>query len=87
MPTFHVLPSIVANSDLVAVIPGRLGEAVGQHMRVQVMPMPAAAPPWAIRMYWHERYHRDPPNLWLRKIFVDLFSADGQGRSAARRVG
>ena len=78
VPTFHVLPSIVANSDLVAIIPSRLGAAVGQHMRVKVLPMPVAAPPWAIRMYWHERYHRDPPSVWLRRVFVDLFATDGE---------
>jgi DNA-binding transcriptional LysR family regulator len=88
VPTFHVLPSIVANSDLLAIIPSRLGEAVGSHMSVKVLPMPVPAPPWAIRMYWHERYHHDPPSVWLRKTFVELFSHDGAkrpSRSTRRR--
>lgn len=76
VPSFHVLPSIVANSDLVAIIPSRLGDAVGPHMRVKVLPMPVPAPPWAIRMYWHERYHNDPPSVWLRKIFIDEFASN-----------
>src|SRR5262245_3506173 len=81
VPTFHVLPSIVANSDLVAIIPSRLGEAVGPHMRVKVLPMPVPAPPWGIRMYWHERYHNDPPSVWLRKTFIELFARNGAKRS------
>jgi DNA-binding transcriptional LysR family regulator len=81
VPTFHVLPSIVASSDLVAIIPSHLGEAVGHHMRVKVLPMPVPAPPWPIRMYWHERYHNDPPSLWLRKVFVEQFATNSSRRT------
>jgi DNA-binding transcriptional LysR family regulator len=77
VPTFHVLPSIVAGSDLVAIIPSRLGTTVADHMKVKVLPMPVAAPAWAIRMYWHDRYHHDPPIVWLRQVFVELFAAKG----------
>jgi len=24
-------------------------------------------------MFWHERFHRDPTNLWLRNLFFELF--------------
>ena len=87
VPTFHVLPSIVANSDLLAIIPSRLGEAVGS-TRASRCCRCRCLHLWAIRMYWHERYHHDPPSVWLRKIFVELFSRDGAkrpSRSTRRR--
>jgi hypothetical protein len=28
-------------------------------------------------MAWHDRYHRDPANKWLRDFVVQQFSPDG----------
>jgi DNA-binding transcriptional LysR family regulator len=75
VPTFHVLPSIIAGSDMIAIVPRRLGAAVSQHMKVDVLPLPVAAPAFPIRMYWHDRYHHDPPIVWLRRVFVELFAS------------
>ena len=75
VPAFHVLPTIVANSDLLAIVPSRLAAAVAPHLPIKVLPMPIPMAPWGIRMYWHERYHNDPPLRWLRQVFVDLFCA------------
>jgi hypothetical protein len=27
-----------------------------------------------IYQYWHQRFHRDPANQWIRSIFKSLFS-------------
>ena len=35
--------------------------------------LPFAIEPYEIRQYWHERYHRDAGNMWLRKqVFEHL---------------
>jgi len=77
VPGFHVLPMIIPNSDLLAVIPARLAEAYASHVPIKVLPMPVPIPPFDIRIYWHERYHNDPPIRWLRKVFIDLFRTRG----------
>ena len=31
-------------------------------------------PAVAINLFWHAKYHRDPANLWLRQLLVELFA-------------
>jgi DNA-binding transcriptional LysR family regulator len=73
VPGFHVLPMIIANSDLLAVIPGRLAEAFVSHVPIKVLPLPISVPPFDIRIYWHERYHHDSALCWFRTAFIKLF--------------
>jgi DNA-binding transcriptional LysR family regulator len=73
VPHFHVLPMIIANSDLVAVLPNRLAQAFAQSEAIKVLPVPVAIPPVDINMFWHERYHHDPANKWFRDAFMKLF--------------
>src|SRR5262249_24719886 len=75
VPGFHVLPMIVAGSDLLAVITSRLAETFVSHVPIKVLPLPIPIPPYDIRIYWHERYDHDPPLRWFRRAFVDLFHA------------
>jgi DNA-binding transcriptional LysR family regulator len=72
VPGFHVLPKIIANSDLVAVMPNRLAQAFTTEP-IKLLPVPVSIPTVDISIYWHERYHRDPPLQWFRSIFMKLF--------------
>lgn len=70
---FLVLPSIVRNTDLVAMIPhsaaGQLAMAgVGIH------PAPIALSDFVVRQCWHERFHADAGNQWLRQQIAELFT-------------
>jgi DNA-binding transcriptional LysR family regulator len=73
VPGFHVLPTIIANSDLLAVIPSRLAKAFERYVSIRLLPTPVPIPPWDIHIYWHERYHHDPPIQWFRSVFIKLF--------------
>jgi DNA-binding transcriptional LysR family regulator len=73
VPGFHVLPMIVQQSNLLAVIPGRLAEAFEAHAGIKALSLPVPIPPFEIRVYWHERYQNDPPNCWFRRTLVTLF--------------
>jgi molybdate transport repressor ModE-like protein len=70
---FHVLPLIIANSDLLAFIPGRLADAVAPHAPIKVFNPPVHVPPFDVRMFWHERYHDDPASRWMRRAVVALY--------------
>lgn len=76
VPQFIVLPLLVASSDLLVVMPGRLAETFSKLLPLKVMPPPAGFPPYEIKLYWHERFRQDPANRWLRSLFTELFSAD-----------
>ena len=73
VPGFHVLPMIVANSDVLAIIPNRLAQAFVPYVAIKILPAPIPLPSFDIRVYWHERYHHDPALRWFRKAFVALF--------------
>jgi DNA-binding transcriptional LysR family regulator len=73
VPGFHILPLIVAQSDLVAIIPERLADAVAAHAPIRVFDPPVHVPPYDIRMFWHERYQNDPASRWMRRQVVALF--------------
>jgi DNA-binding transcriptional LysR family regulator len=73
VPGFHVLPMIIASSDLLAVIPARLADAFVANVPIKILPLPIHIPSFDIRIYWHERYHNEHALRWLRRVFVDLF--------------
>jgi molybdate transport repressor ModE-like protein len=70
VPAFHVLPLIVANTDLVACVPGCLADVMAPHVPIKVFDPPVPMPPYDIRMFWHERYHHDPALRWMRRNIV-----------------
>jgi DNA-binding transcriptional LysR family regulator len=73
VPGLQVLPMIIANSSLLAIVPSRLAQAFALHGRIKVLPMPVPIPSFDIRMFWHERYHHDPTIRWIKAVLVDLF--------------
>jgi molybdate transport repressor ModE-like protein len=87
VPGFQVLPLIIANSDLVAFVPSRLAALVATHMPIKVFQPPINFPPIDVRMFWHERYHHDPASRWMRRIFVGLYHAGGEGRRYGAAAG
>jgi DNA-binding transcriptional LysR family regulator len=72
---FLVLPSIVAASELIAIVPHSVGSQISPQDAVKLLPVPIAIPAFDVRQCWHERYHDDPGHRWLRQQFMDLFSA------------
>ena len=77
VPGFHVLPMIISNSDLVAIVPGMFADIYAPHVPIKVLPLPVPIPPFDLSVYWHERYHDDASNRWLRQAFVDIFRTRG----------
>lgn len=75
VPSFHSVPEVVANTDLIAVMPETLADYYATLLPLSVMPLPIVIPSYGVKMFWHERFHRDPKNRWLRNVFVDLYAA------------
>lgn len=70
---FLVLPSIVAASELLAIVPHSVGSQISPKDAVKLLPLPVDIPAFDIRQCWHERYHDDPGHRWLRQQFAELF--------------
>ena len=86
VPGFHVLPMLIPNSDLVAIVPGMLrGSLCVSTCPSRCSRCRSQSLPSICVSYWHERYHHDASNRWLRNAFVELFRRRGTARS--RSVG
>ena len=74
VPHFLAVPNIIANTDLLCVVPRQLGqvyEALGQ---VQIVALPVKCGSFAVSQFWHKRFDTDQGNVWLRAQVRDLFS-------------
>jgi len=71
--SFLCVGPIVAESDLIAAVPNTLAELVAASLKLQRIDPPLQIPGFDISMGWHQRFHRDPGNQWMRAQFVDLF--------------
>jgi len=74
VPQFMVLPLVIAGSDLVVTMPSRLADEFAKLILIQVMPFPVRIPVFDIKLFWHQRAHKDAANKWLRDLFVRLFA-------------
>jgi DNA-binding transcriptional LysR family regulator len=70
---FNGVAALITSSDMVAIIPNRLAETMQQFAKIKVLRPPIPLPKINISLYWHERFHRDPGNMWLRSIYLRLF--------------
>lgn len=73
VPQFMVLPLVIASSDILVIMPSRLAGAFAKLVSIKILRPPVSLRPYDIRLYWHERFDRDPASRWLRKTFVQLF--------------
>jgi DNA-binding transcriptional LysR family regulator len=73
VPQFLALPLIVGASDMLATVPLPLAYELRRAANVKLLAHPLRLPRIEIRQFWHERYHDDPANRWLRGTIVGLF--------------
>jgi len=64
VPHFLMAMSVLASTDLVAMLPSRL---VRGNPALQVVDAPLEVPGYEMAMFWGERSHRDPAHKWLRE--------------------
>ena len=63
---FAVVPQLLRESDMVAVIPKIATGGVGYQQGIWYSPMPFELDPTSIYLIWHTRHDRDPGLLWMR---------------------
>lgn len=66
MPSYLMLPPLLASGDYLAVIPGQLADVFGQFGHFALLELPLPLPVSTVRLHWHRRFHEDPGNAWLR---------------------
>lgn len=79
VPSFLGVARIVAQTELLAIVPRQLGQALAEQERVKVLEPPLPLPTYKVKQHWHERFNLDAGNIWLRKTMAALFSGDQAG--------
>lgn len=65
VPHWLVVPHVLKNTDLLAVMPGHLAAALmDRSLRMEELPFRSGPFHWM--MYWHRRYDKSKANSWLR---------------------
>ena len=73
LPSFLGVARIVAQTELLAIVPSRYAAEVAANEAVRVWPVPVDLPRFQVKQHWHERYHADVSNRWLRQALAALF--------------
>jgi DNA-binding transcriptional LysR family regulator len=69
------MSSMVSSTDHLVVIPHRLALACARLVPVHILDLPIDIPHFKVAQYWHDRFHADPGNQWLRGLFRQLYGS------------
>lgn len=68
------IPTIIARSDLVVVLPRPVANAFVGEKNVHIISAPLEIPTYDLKMHRHRRFHKDPKIVWLRAAVLKLFA-------------
>lgn len=75
--SFVAIPNIVANSDLIAIVPERLAKKNQNSNELLCIPLPFECPPVAMYLQWHKSRDKDPVHQWflkgMSKLLIEIF--------------
>lgn len=75
-PHFLLVPWLIAqNPHYVATVPRALATIFARHGIVKAKRPPVEIPGFALRQYWHPRFHADVANRWLRQLVKETCDA------------
>lgn len=78
LPGYLGVAEIVATTDMVVTVPRHIGEMIAEDTSLRVVRCPVKIAGFTVKLYWHDRVHRDPGHKWLRSLCLELY-----GRGAA----
>jgi len=77
IPIFICAAVLAKHTDAIATLPMSVAAVLAQDLDLQIITPPLRLPRIDIYQYWHERFHRDPANQWIRSVFKALFRRAG----------
>jgi DNA-binding transcriptional LysR family regulator len=70
---FMSLLPILTSTDLVATVPKDLADVCAKHAPIKILACPIKSPAIEVHQFWHQRFHKEAANVWLRAVINDLF--------------
>lgn len=72
VPNYMAIPFVIEQTDMLVTLPERLAEVLQGRGHFKGLPLPFKAPTFTVKQHWHERFHLDPGNRWLRRVIADI---------------
>ena len=66
VPSFLLLPYIVASTSYISIIQRRLAEVMAQQVAIKILTPPFEVMPMHVSAFWSHEAHSDPAHTWLR---------------------
>lgn len=77
VPSFVAAAVIAKHISAIATLPRSIATVLAEDLDLEIIKPPIKLPKIDIFQYWHNRFHRDPGNKWIRGVFASLFRAPG----------
>ncbi|MBN1239107.1 MAG: LysR family transcriptional regulator [Gammaproteobacteria bacterium] len=74
VPTFLAAGIVASETDAVVTVPRAMAESLAPRLALRIFAPPLKLPRIEISQHWHERFHREPGNQWIRRVFAELFA-------------
>ena len=74
IPSFLGAAFVIEHTDLLLIIPKRLSDVLQGRGSFRIFPVPFPLPDYEVKQHWHERFHHDEGNRWLRRVISRLLS-------------
>jgi len=71
--SFIISALMVENTDLVLTVPSAVASLLGPRTGLRTLSPPTKLPGFDVKQYWHQRFHKDTGNQWLRHTIASLF--------------
>lgn len=75
VPHFLAGAMLVADSDMILTLPGRLARLLASKLPLALLDLPLRVAPLSPAMIWHERFHGDPAHAWVRQQIVQVVAS------------
>jgi DNA-binding transcriptional LysR family regulator len=75
MPQYLAAPHAILASDLVWTAPQALANVLARFYPLAIRPLPLALEPFEVALYWHQRFHKDPANVWFRSLIIEAIQS------------
>jgi DNA-binding transcriptional LysR family regulator len=72
VPHFLAGAMLVADSDMILTLPSRLARLLAKRLPLVLIELPLEVAPLSPAMIWHQRVHRDPAHVWVRRQLIDV---------------
>ncbi|WP_092515038.1 LysR family transcriptional regulator [Afipia sp. GAS231] len=72
--SFLIAGLLVEQDDLILTAPSRVASLLSQRFDLISVSPPIDLPTFKVTQYWHERFHKEPGNQWLRRTIRKIFA-------------